>query len=92
MNSGRVATNISHIPEEGPDNFHENIRPGILIEWAACLDSGKGPVDGVKNLLVQHLSWYCGKIQPHLQNLFKIITSRNVVFGQSFLNSNTIKR
>jgi hypothetical protein len=92
VDGGCITTNISHVPKEGSDDLHEDVGPDILIERAFVIDCGKRIVDGLEDLLVQHVRRHCGEVNTHLQDLLKVVTAGNALFGESFLHSNTVER
>ena len=75
MNSAAVSTNVSHVPNQWPNDFHEDVRPKLFGKGAGLLDFADGVVDRRRDLLDEHLACDYRQIASRgdskSQNLFR---------------------
>src|SRR5205807_9908552 len=79
IDGGGVSANVSHAPNEWPDNLHEDIGPDFLVKPAPILDAREGIIHCREDLPVKHVVGDCRQVHCHLENLLQVGAARHAL-------------
>jgi hypothetical protein len=69
MDGSHIATDVSHIADEGPDDLHEDVRLDTFIEQTGVLHFRERLVDSLEYLLIEHICRHRGEVNPNPEDL-----------------------
>ena len=91
VDGSRVPTDIPHVSDEGPNDLHEHIGPRIFVKTPGVLDSCECAIYSRGNLGTQYTIRHNRKVDSDLQDLLKVVATRDSLLTEGLLDSYTIE-
>src|SRR5439155_19201108 len=86
-----IASDIPHIPNQRPNNFHEDVRPRALVERALIVDPRESLIKRLEDLPMEHFGWNRRQVDGELKDFFQVIAAGNTLLAERLLDAETIK-